>query len=74
MTFLEILNSRATRSGLIVWSLFGGIGGFALGLYGRYRETFTCVDAYIFIAWMTVAGAVAAGAVYWQTPDETVDD
>lgn len=74
MRFLEKLNSRATGRGLVVWSIIGGIGGFALGLYGRYRETFTGGSAYIFMAWMTVAGAVIAGAVYWQTPHESEDN
>jgi hypothetical protein len=58
---------------LIVWPILGGIVGFALGLYGSYRPLFDGIAGYIFIAWMTLACAVAFGIIYWQTPDEAED-
>jgi hypothetical protein len=73
MRFLERINPRATRRGLIVWSIIGGIVGFAVGLYGSYRPLFAGLAGYIFIAWMTLSVAVAFGAIYWQSPDETED-
>jgi hypothetical protein len=69
MRFLEKLNRRATRRGLILRCVGGGVAGLIIGLLGWLGTDTPAVAGYFVLPWMALSGAVAAGAVYWQVPD-----
>jgi hypothetical protein len=70
MGFLEKHNARATRRRLIGWTVGGGIAGLLVGLFGWLRTDMPTAAGYFVLPWMAGWGAVGAGAIYWQLPDD----
>ncbi|HEX4588583.1 MAG TPA: hypothetical protein VH120_01560, partial [Gemmataceae bacterium] len=60
---------NATKRGLTAWTIGGGIAGITIGLVGWLKSDMPAIAGFFVLPWMTVGGAIAGGAVYWQVDD-----